>query len=308
MSRSSLAAGALLACLLSGMATAATVIDMLGRPVSVPGHPRRIVSLAPSITETLYAVGAAGQVVGVTDYCDYPPEAREKPRVGGTMNPNLEAIVAAGPDLILATPDANRLETASVLERLGYPVYGILPKNMEGVLEAIRRIGGLVERQDEARRLVTSMRGRARAVADHVGGRPLRRTLVVVWPDPLIVAGQGSFIADLVRLAGGRNVAPPGPTRYPRMSLEAVLEADPEVIVTSSMMGEVAEAEALQVWSRWSGISAVRRGEVHAIPGDFLHRPGPRIVQGLERLARAIHPEAFLGGGPRGEGHGAPAR
>lgn len=308
MRRLLLAAVAVAACLLSREATGAAVIDMLGRQVAVPPHPQRIISLAPSITEILYAVGAAGQIAGVTDYCDYPPEAREKPRVGGTMNPNLEAIVAARPDLILATADANRLETASVLERLGYPVYGVLPKDTEGVFEAIRRIGGLVGRPGEALNLVASMQGRVRAVADRVAGRPVRRTLVVVWPDPLIVAGQGSFIADLVRLAGGRNVAPPGTVRYPRMSLEAVLEADPEVIVTSSMMGEVTEAEAMQVWSRWSGVSAVRRGQVYAIPGDFLHRPGPRIMQGLERLARAIHPEVFPGAGRGGGGDGSPAR
>lgn len=274
-------------------AAAAGVRDMTGRAVGVPPAVRRIVSLAPSLTEILFALGAGDLTVGVTDFCDYPPAAGAKPKVGTVLAPNPEVVLTLHPDLVLATTEGNRQETILLLERLGLPVFVVRPEGLDGVYASIQAVGRLLGRPTRARALVEVMRSRVRWVAEQVARRPRVRVLYVLWPDPLITAGRGSVIDDLVRLAGGENVAGRIALRYPRLGLEEVLRVDPEVILLAGMGARPLRPEAVQGWEGWQVLRAVRAGRVQSLDGDLLHRSGPRIVEGLEAMARALHPDAF---------------
>ena len=275
---------------------AATLVDMVGRPVELPGPPRRIVSLAPSLTEILFALDAGDAVVGVTDFDDYPPEAGTKPSVGGGIDPNLEAIVALRPDLVFVSADANQWGTISQLERLHIPVFGVNPAGVEGVFESIQKVGRVVGRERQAAALSAEMRRRMEAVSEKVSGRSRPKVLCAVWIDPLIVAGRGNVIDDLIRMAGGINIVErPG---FPRYGLEAVFDNPPDVILLAVDRGGPGDGEALRRLPVWKELRAVREGAVRAIDAGVVNRPGPRIVTALELFARALHHEAFEGSGP----------
>jgi iron complex transport system substrate-binding protein len=269
---------------------AGTATDMLGRPVRIPDRAARIVSLAPSITETVFVLGEGERLVGVTDYCDYPPEAARKPRVGGISTPSIEAILALRPDLILATAESNRAEHVDRLTALGLPVYVIRPVDFETVLESIDRIGGVLGREGVARARVASMRRDADAIARAVAGAPRPRVLYVVWPNPLIAPGRGTLITELLQRAGGESVTAADPLPYPRLSLETVVERRPDRIIVGRH-GQGTAEELLRGWERLTAVAAVREGRVHAVDGDLVHRPGPRMIEALRALARALHPE-----------------
>lgn len=274
-------------------AEAAGVHDMTGREVEVPRAVRRVVSLAPSLTEILFALGAGDLTVGVTDFCDYPPAAAGRPKVGTVLAPNAEVVLTLHPDLVLATTEGNRQETVLLLERLGLPVFVVRPEGLDGVYASIQAVGRLLGRPTRARALVEVMRSRVRWVAGQVARRPRVRVLYVLWPDPLITAGRGSIIDVLLRLAGGENVAGGIALRYPRLGLEEVLRVNPEVILLAGMGSRPLRPEAVGGWEGWQVLPAVRAGRVRSLDGDLLHRPGPRIVEGLEAMARALHPDAF---------------
>jgi iron complex transport system substrate-binding protein len=263
---------------------------MLGRRVRIPARAARIVSLAPSITETVFVLGAGERLVGVTDYCDYPPEAARKPRVGGISTPSFEAILALRPDLVLATSESNRAEHVERLTALGLPVYVIRPLDFETVLDSIERIGGVLGRTAEARARVDSMRRDADAIAHAVGGVPRPRVLYVVWPNPLIAPGRGTLITELLQRAGGESVTGAEPLPYPRLSLETVVERRPDRIIVGRH-GQGSVEDLLRGWERLGAVAAVREGRVYAVDGDLVHRPGPRMIEALRSLARVIHPE-----------------
>lgn len=271
-------------------AAAAEVQDMLGRRVTVPVPPVRVVSLAPSLTEIAYAVGAGDRLVGVTQFCDFPSEATKKPKIGGIYTPNLEAILALRPDVVLATTEGNREEHIRALERLGLAVYVIRPTDFASVLDSIARVGRLLGRGGEARRLVESMQREADGTARVLNGRPRPRVLYVLWGSPLIVPGRDTLITDLIRRAGGESVSGNEALAYPRFSVEEALGRRPERIVLA-LHGEASLDERLREWQHLALLPAVRQGRVHAIEGDLLHRPGPRVVDGLRALARLLHPE-----------------
>lgn len=278
--------------LAAGPASGGTVQDMLGREVRVPDRPGRVVSLAPSLTEIVYALGAEAQLVGVTTYCDYPPEATQKPKVGGMTTPNLEAILALGPDLVLATTEGDREQDVRDLERLGLPVYVVRPTSFATVLESVLRVGEILGRPDRARQLVEGMRREVEAIARTTRPLPHPRVLYVLWGDPLIVPGRDTIMTDLIRLAGGVSVTGQEALPYPRFSLEEVVARNPEVIVLAQH-GSASVDERLERWRHLRLLSAVRQGRIYGIDGNLIHRPGPRIVEGLRTLARLFHPEAF---------------
>jgi iron complex transport system substrate-binding protein len=269
---------------------AGEVTDMLGRRVRIPDHAARIVSLAPSITETVFDLGDGDRLVGVTDFCDYPPEARRKPRVGGISTPSFEAILALRPDLVLATSESNYSEHVERLVSLGLAVYVIRPVDFETVLESIERIGGVLGRDAFARARVASMRRDADAITRAVAGSPRPRVLYVVWPNPLIAPGRGTLISELIQRAGGESVTGAEPLPYPRLSLETLVERRPDRIIVGRH-GQGTVEELLRGWERLGSVSAVREGRVYGVDGDLVHRPGPRMVEALRALARVIHPE-----------------
>ncbi|MGH7370366.1 MAG: ABC transporter substrate-binding protein [Candidatus Methylomirabilales bacterium] len=277
-------------------ARGATFVDMVGRQVELQGPPRRIVPLAPSLTEILFALGAGDSVVGVTDYADYPPEAGGKPTVGGGVDPNLEVIVALRPDLVLIAADANRWETLNQLEQLRIPVFGVKPMGVEGVLTSIAKVGEAVGRQPQAEALIANMRRRMAAVSQKVSVLARPRVLYVVWIDPLIVAGGETVIDDLINLAGGANIV--RTAGFPRYSLEELVVDPPDVILLALDRGGLHHGEALRRLPVWREVRPVREGAVRVIDASLTSRPGPRIVDGVELLARLFHPEAFAGSGP----------
>lgn len=281
-----------LALLLAGEAAAFTTRDLLGREVTLAAPPRRIVSLVPSVTEIVYALGAEHRLVGVTDFCDYPPAARAKPRVGGMVSPNLEAIVALKPDLVVATTEGSREEAVAQLKRLKIPTYLVAAHRVSDMTALIARVGELTERRDAAAALVARLEQRIAVVTRAVLTRARPRVLYVLWPEPLIVPGRESLITELIRIAGGESITAGEADSYPRYSLEAAVARAPEVILLATHGAGTGPVDE-EKWRALTSLPAIRAGRLHRANGDLVHRYGPRAVDGLEQLARAIHPEAF---------------
>jgi len=247
----------------------------------------------PGVTEILFAIGAQDAVVGVTDFCDYPPDARRKARVGDMLAPNLETLVSLKPDLVVATRSGNREETFDQLKRLGLPVYLVdEPPSIAGVLRLVGGLGQLTGHRAAAAAIAAGLERRIASVRERVAGRPHPRVLYVLWPEPLIVPGRGSLVSELIASAGGESVTADQAQGYPRMSLEAAVGRAPEVIILARHGAGTGPA-AREQWQRLENLPAIRSGRLYAADGDLLHRYGPRVVDGLELLARLIHPEAF---------------
>ncbi len=278
--------------LLAEPARAFTLKDSQGRELALPAPPQRIISLVPSVTEIIYALGGEDRLVAVTDFCDWPPEATKKPRVGGMLAPNLETVVALRADLVVATSEGNRRETLGQLERLRIPVFIVSPHRMSDVLAVIAQLGELTGRQAAVGPLTHALIRRIKAVESAVRPYPRPKVLYVLWPEPLIVPGRLGLVNELIEMAGGASVTAREPTSYPRFSLEAVAARAPEVIILARH-GADRTPLARAPWERLTALPAVRAGRVHSVDGTYLHRYGPRVVDGLEMLARAIHPEAF---------------
>jgi iron complex transport system substrate-binding protein len=264
-------------------------VDDTGRKLYMAKPPARIVSLAPSITEMLFAIGAGSQVAGVTQFCDFPPEALRKPKVG-YVNLSVEALVELQPDLILAPREFLKPNVIASLDNLKIPIFIVADQTVEDIFSHIQTIGRMVEHQAEAAALGMDLRKQITAIKERAQGQPPVRVLYVLNSQPLITVGPGSFIDQLIGLAGGVNVAAKSGTPYPRLSMETVLLEDPEVLIFPVGQAEGISVSEQQSWQQWSGLSAIKQGRVHQISADLLNRPGPRIGQGLERLAAMLHP------------------
>ncbi len=269
------------------------VTDETGRKVRIPESVQRIVSLAPSLTETIYALGAEDRLVGDTDFCDFPAAARNKPKVGGAVNPSLEEIVALRPDLVLVTKSINRRETVSALERLGIPAYATDPHTVADVLSSTARLGEILRIPGAGRALALELRRRLDDLRLRLSASSPRRVLFVVWTAPLISVGQKTFIADAIRDAGGVSVVDAGED-WPQVNLEEVVKLRPEFLVFASAHSENAEREfsALAEKPGWRDLDAVRNHRL-AVISEAVNRPAPRLVAAIEELARQLHPEAF---------------
>lgn len=292
-------ASLLLLCLAAAPTRAATVADMLGRPVTLPDGPMGIVSLAPSLTEIVFALGRGDWLAAVTDFCDYPPEARSKPKIGGPAAPDLERILQMRPDLVLATAEGNPRDRVAQLRRLDVPVFAVKPDGYAGILASIEAVGRALRAEEKAAALVRGIQDRVAAVRRAVSGRPRPRVLYLVWTGPFIAAGPASFIHDLIGMAGGEDVVRERSVPYPRLGWEEVVALAPEVILVASHASGSDRPAIGEGWSAWRSVPAVRSGRIIPVPGDTIHRPGPRVVEGVERLARAIHPEVFARAGTR---------
>ena len=273
-----------LSILLSAAAFARTVKDQTGRIVTVPENPHRLVSLAPNITEIVYALGLGDELVGNTDNCDFPPQAKDKPHVGAMVNPSLERIVALKPDLALGTPEANRRETADQLERLGIPLYGVTASTLEGTLASIEDLGRILGRAAQARSLAAQMQARIDRVEKQTEGRPKPKVLFVVWYRPLITVGPHTFIADVIRAAGGIPVGENLHGEWPRLSLEELLPLDPKVILFPKTESFSPSKQEFQTLPGWKNLQAVKEGRMFFV-SETIMRPGPRLVDALEELA-----------------------
>jgi iron complex transport system substrate-binding protein len=279
----------MLLILLPPAASARIVKDQTGRIVNVPEKPHCLVSLAPNITEIVYALGLGDELVGDTDYCDFPPEAKKKPHVGTMVNPSLERIVALKPDLALGTPEANRLETADQLERLGIPLYGVTASTLAGTLASIEDLGRILGRASEARSLVAEMQGRIDRLEKRIAGQPKPKVLFVVWYRPLITVGPGTFIADVIRAAGGVPIGENLKGEWPRLTLEELLPQDPGVILLPKTESFSPSTEEFQSLPGWKDLRAVKEHRMFFV-SEAIERPGPRLVDALEEVAEILHP------------------
>jgi iron complex transport system substrate-binding protein len=272
--------------------TPRTFVDDLGRKIFLAKAPTRVVSLAPSITEILYAIGLTDEIVGVSEFCDYPVAAKQKPKVG-YAHPNIEVIISLQPDLVLAPRAFLRADLLAKLEQLKIPTFVVDPESFEEIPSRIQTVGRILNRSASADAVAMTMRQRIAAIRNKLDMVAQVRVLYVLNSQPLITVGPGSYIHQVISLAGGSNIASQATVPYPHLNMEAVLKEDPEIIIFPIGNAEGIPPAEQQEWLRWTSLSAVKQGRLHQISADVLNRPGPRIVEGLEALARVIHPEAF---------------
>jgi len=267
--------------------------DELGRRVLLRGVPQRIVSLAPSLTETLFALGLGDRVAGVTNYCDYPPEALTRPRVGGPINPDLEQIVSLHPDVVLATRSINRQETVTALDRLGIAVYTTDPRTVEDMVASTRRLGQLLGAEERGNTLAASLDERLAELARRLAGHAPRRVFFVVWTDPIISTGPHTFLADALRHAGAESVVT-SDQDWPQINIEEILRQEPDYLVFTAAHPDDAQSTINEVRKRpgWSSLAAVR-ADHFVVVSDALARPAPRMVDAIEELAHKLHADLF---------------
>lgn len=264
-----------------------TIIDELGRTVHIPTRAERIISLAPSVTEILFALGAGDRVAGVTSYCDYPPEARLKENIGDTLKPSVERIVALKADLVIVSTASQVEAFVQRLQELGIPVYVSNPRSLDGVLESIDKLGELIGAVDNARQLTARLRSRISSIETRASAPARPSVLVILGTEPLITAGAASFINDLINRAGGRSISADVSGDYPQYSLETAVAKQPQVIFLQAGGSVLPE--------RLKETPAALAGRVYRLDDDLLLRPGPRVVDGLEQMAARIHPDAVQG-------------
>jgi iron complex transport system substrate-binding protein len=269
------------------------VTDQLNRTLTIPDYPRRIVALAPSITEILFSLKQEDRLVGATQFSDYPEAANRLPKVGSYVNLDVEKIVSLKPDLCIAVKDGNPIEIVRVLENLGIPIYAVNPRNLESVMHAITEIGTLLNAEKEADQVVLNMEkriSRVKALVSKAASRP--RVFYQIGISPIVSAGSNTCIDELIEMAGGENLAK-GPAAYPRFSTEQILALSPEIfIITSMTRGAVFEAVKSE-WQQWTDMPAVKNNRIVLVDSNLLDRPTPRLVDGLEMLLELIHPELF---------------
>ena len=269
------------------------MVDETGRPVRVPQTVRRIVSLAPSLTETVYALGLQDLLVGDTDYCDYPPEAQKKQKVGGAINPSLEEIAHLRPDVVLVTRHLNTLETVHSLDALGIASYATDPRSVDEIVASSKRLGEVLGAPEAGAAVAENLQQRLEVLRQKVGSLPPTRALFIVWTDPLISIGQDTFIADALRRAGAVSIVD-SKQDWPQVNLEEVARLQPEVLIFADSHSETTpqHLEVLATRPAWKILNAVRDRKV-AVISDAVNRPAPRIVSAIEDLAAKLHPEAF---------------
>ena len=271
-----------------------SVVDDAGRTVEVVKNPQRLVSLAPSNTEILFALGLGDKVVGVTDFCDYPEEAKAIEQVGTYFEPNIEIIFSLSPDLVLAITSLP--EVIAKLEELGVPALILDPSDLEGILADIQLVGQATGAETEAEALVSELRGRIAVVTEKAGEAKERVRVFceidATDPSKPWASGPGSFMDAMIHLSGGTNVAADADSPWPQLSAEEIIAKDPEIIILADSKYGVT-AESVGERPGWDVITAVKEGAIYDIDDDLISRPGPRIVDGLETVAKIIHPELF---------------
>ena len=280
-----------LAVFCADISCARTVVDETGRSVNITSTPQRIVSLAPSITETLYALNLDNKIAGVTTFCDWPVAARKKPQIGGFSNPSIEKIVSLKPDLVIATADGNRKDTVQQLERLGLPVYVINPSNINGFLRSILHIGEITNREKDARKLVEKNKKRLNNISAQVGHKKKPRIFFQLGLEPVFTVGRGTLINEIIELAGGINVAGHDTARYPIYSAEGIIGASPEIIVFAPMVNDNNFAAVKKFWQKFGELPAVKDNKIYPINADLINRASPRIFDAVEIMAHIFHPD-----------------
>ena len=284
----------MLACVLPLMAK--TAKDQLGREVRIPDDPQRVVALAPSITEIIFALGQQDRLKGTTQFSNYPAEAARLPKVGSYVRLDLERIVALSPDLCIAIKDGNPKETIERLQALNIPIFAVNPRNLESMMQTIATVGAILNAPARAQTLVQTMKVRIQrvdALVATIDHRP--RVFIQIGISPIISAGTNTFIHELSVRAGGINVAA-GKKAYPHFSREQVLALAPDVLIITSMSRSGAFDKAKADWHRLTDMSTGLRQRIYTVDSDVFDRPSPRLLDALEILTRLLHPELFEDG------------
>jgi iron complex transport system substrate-binding protein len=252
---------------------------------------QRIVSLAPAITETLFALGAGPQVVGVSQYCDYPPEVLELPKIGTFLTPNIEAIAGLRPTIVIGLQNSSELREVRALKAMGYRTLMVNDDSIAGIEASIRTIGEAIGRAQNAHALIERIDLNVAAIEERLRVVPERRVLMVVGHQPMVAVGRGTYLDELLTMARATNIAAGSDQTWPRLSLEYIIATRPEVILDGQMGTDPSSPSTF--WAKYPSIPAVRDHRVTGYPEDPTLHPGPRIVQTLDLLAHLIHPEAF---------------
>lgn len=277
-----------------GSATAShgeTYTDSIGRAVFIRANPARIIPLAPSLTEILYCLGLGDRVVGVTNYSYYPPEALKKPKVGTYVQLNIEKIISLGPDLVIGTKDGNERGIVDLLEQAGIATYIVNPRNVVEVIDTLPIIGRLCGIEKKAGLLARDLKRRLERIKREVESREKPLVFLQINLHPIMTVNKNTFHHDIIRLAGGINMTADAGINYPRISIEEVITKKPDVLIISSMERGGRFEKARQEWLKWTSVTAVKNKRVHLIDSDLIDRPSQRIVDGVEAMARLIHPE-----------------
>jgi iron complex transport system substrate-binding protein len=264
--------------------------DGIGRQVRIPKHPQRIISLAPNITETLYLLGAQDRLIGNTIQCAWPEDAKRKPKIGDLLNPNYEVILAAKPDLVIASTAGNDQNAVMKLSGLGAPVYVAAPRTVERIFQSVEDIARITDRAERGLQLVAQMKERLGKIKLRISGLPPVRAFFITWLDPLLAPGKNTFENDVLSLVGVISITADIPQYYPRYSLEQILVKDPDAIITVKQEGN--PIPDFKKIAGWRDLRSVQRGKVYILT-EYIQHPSPLFVDGVEELAQKLYPERF---------------
>ncbi len=264
--------------------------DGIGQKVRLPRHPQRIISLAPNITETLYLLGAQDRLIGNTIQCTWPEEAKHKPKIGELLNPNYEVILAAKPDLVIASTAGNDRNAVMKLAGLGVPVYVAAPRDVEKIFQSVRDIARITDREERGLQLVAQMRERLNKIKSLIRGLPPVRAFFITWLDPLLAPGKNTFENDVLSLVGVVSITADIDQYYPRYSLEQILVKNPDAIITVKQEGN--PIPDFRKIAGWRDLRAVREGKVFIL-SEYIQHPSPLFLDGVEELARQLYPERY---------------
>ncbi len=263
------------------------IYDDLNRKIQFANPPNRIVSLAPSITETLFFLGLGDKVVGVTRYCNFPPEAQTKTIIGGVIDPNYEVIVSLKPDLIIMTVEGNTKESFDKLSNLGFKIFVTNPRNFNGIFKTILDIGKICKVEDRATSLVDSLKRELDKIKKNNVAKAKPKILVLLSLNPIMTAGKNTFINEIIEKAGGVNIAGNSKQNYPIFNREEILKVNPDIIILTDP--KVGKDELLNMFPEWKYIKAINENKIFKIDPDILLRPSPRVVLATKIIAQLIN-------------------
>lgn len=266
-----------------------SILDDFGNEIKLEAPAQRIISLAPSNTEILFAVGAGDKVIGVTTFDDYPEEVLQIEKIGDFNGMNLERIIELEPDLVINYGEGITEETQRLVEA-GIQIAGFEPESIEEIVETIKRVGILTGKVAESETLAGEMLEKEAELIGMVQGLKKKTVFYEIWHEPLMAAGPGSFVDQLIQLAGGINVAGDAESEYPQFDLEQLIERNPQVYLTANDLPEKT-VESIKSRPGYENIEAIKSDQIYLLNGNIMSRPGPRIIEALELLIKAIHPE-----------------
>ncbi len=264
-----------------------TLTDEMGRKVVVPDHPHRIICLMPTVTDTVFALGAGDDVVAISDYTKYPAAALKKPSVGDLIKPSIETILSLHPDLVIGTQPKGPMEVTDQLERVGIPIFLVSPHGIAGIFHSVESIGMALNRTAQADALIHSLEQRVDAVKARTKGQPAPRVFMPIWYDPITTIGKNAFITEIIEAAGGRSVTDDLPAEWPQISMEVVLERAPDALLL--VRGGKTTLKVLQDRPGWSSMAAIQEHRAYYVD-DRINFASPVAIDALEDLAKQFHP------------------